>query len=144
MTQHDNEQLFRRLINEVFNQGRMEVADELVAANAVEHQRGAAGDGPEGVKRTAQLLRSAFSDFSLTIEDLVVDGDTIWARQRGGGTNTGPFFGHPATGRTAYVEVFDVGRFENGRMVAHWGVPDQLGMLLQLGLMTAPQRQPVG
>lgn len=144
MTQHDNEQLYRRLIDEVFNQGRMEVADELVAANAVEHQRGGAGDGPEGVKRTAQLLRSAFSDFSLTIEDLVVDGDTVWARQRGGGTNTGSFFGHPATGRTAYVEVFDVGRFENGRMVAHWGVPDQLGMMLQLGIVSAPQRQPVG
>lgn len=144
MTQHDNEQLYRRLIEEVFNQGRMEVADELVAANAIEHQRGGAGDGPDGVKRTAQFLRSAFSDFSLTIEDLVVDGDTVWARQRGGGTNTGSFFGHPATGRTAHVEVFDVVRFENGRLVAHWGVPDQLGMMLQLGLISAPQRQPVG
>lgn len=144
MTRHDNEQLYRRLIDEVFNQGRMEVADELVAANAVEHQRGGAGDGPKGVQRTAQLLRSAFSDFSLTIEDLVVDGDAVWARQRGGGTNSGSFFGQPATGRTAYVEVFDVCRFENGRVVEHWGVPDQLGMMLQLGLMSAPQRQPVG
>ena len=144
MTQHDSEQLYRRLIDEVFNQGRMEVADELVAANAVEHQRGGGGDGPEGVKRTARLLRTAFSDFSLTIEDLVVDGDTVWARQRGGGTNSGSFFGHPATGRTAYVDVIDVVRFENGRLVAHWGVPDQLGMMLQLGLISAPQRQPVG
>jgi predicted ester cyclase len=135
-----NEQLYRRLIDEVFNQGRMEVADELIAPHAVEHQRGGMGDGPEGAKRTATVLRSAFPDFSLTIDDLVVDGDKVWARQRGGGTNLGTFFGFPATGKTAYIEVFDVVRFENGRMVEHWGVPDQLGMMVALGLIALPTR----
>jgi len=140
MANHDNEKLYRRLIEEVFNQGHMEVADELVAPNSIERQRGAAGDGPEGVKRTANILRSAFRDFSLTIQDLVVDGDKVWARQRGGGINTGPFFGHPPTGKTAYIEVFDVCRFEDGRIVEHWGVPDQLGMLMALGLVAPPGR----
>jgi predicted ester cyclase len=135
-----NEQLYRRLIDEVFNQGRMEVADELIAPHSVEHQRGGMGDGPEGAKRTATVLRSAFPDFSLTIQDLVVDGDKVWARQRGGGTNSGTFFGFPATGKTAYIEVFDVCRFENGMMVDHWGVPDQLGMMVALGLVALPTR----
>jgi predicted ester cyclase len=135
-----NEQSYRRLIDEVFNQGRMEVADELIAPHAVEHQRGGLGDGPEGAKRTATVLRSAFPDFSLTIQDLVVDGDKVWARQRGGGTNLGTFFGFPPTGKTAYIEVFDVARFENGRMVEHWGVPDQLGMMVALGLVALPTR----
>jgi predicted ester cyclase len=138
VAKHDNDQLYRRLIDEVFNQGRMEVADELVAPHAVEHQRGGMGDGPDGVKRTAAALRSAFSDFSLTVQDLVVDDDTVWARQRGGGTNSGSFFGHPPTGKTAYIEVFDVVRFEDGRVVEHWGVPDQLGMLAALGLVELP------
>lgn len=140
MANHDNEKLYRRLIEEVFNQGHMEAADELVAPNSVERQRGGAGNGPEGVRRTAGILRSAFSDFSLTIQDLVVDGDKVWARQRGGGTNTGSFFGHPPTGKTAYIEVFDVVRFEDGRIVEHWGVPDQLGMLMALGLIVPPVR----
>jgi predicted ester cyclase len=140
MPKHDNEQLYRRLIDEVFNQGRMEVADELMAPHAVEHQRGGMGDGPDGVKRTAAVLRSAFSNFSLTIQDLVVDDDMVWARQRGGGTNSGSFFGHPPTGKTAYIEVFDVVRFEDGLMVEHWGVPDQLGMLAALGLVELPGR----
>lgn len=135
-----NEQLYRRLIEEVFNQGRMEVADELIAPDAVEHQRGGMGEGPEGAKRTAAVLRSAFPDFSVTIQDLVVDGDKVWARQRGGGTNLGTFFGFPATGKTAYIEVFDVARFENGRMVEHWGVPDQLGMMVALGHFALPTR----
>jgi predicted ester cyclase len=98
------------------------------------------GDGAEGAKRTATVLRSAFPDFSLTIQDLVVDGDKVWARQRGGGTNLGTFFGFPPTGKTAYIEVFDVARFENGRMVEHWGVPDQLGMMVALGLVALPTR----
>jgi predicted ester cyclase len=140
MAKHDNEQLFRRLIDEVFNQGHMEVADELIAPRSVEHQRGGMGDGPDGAKRTAAVLRSAFSDFSLTIQDLVVDGDMVWARQRGGGTNTGSFFGHPPTGKTAHIEVFDVVRFQDGRVVEHWGVPDQLGMLAALGLVELPGR----
>jgi len=135
-----NEQVYRRLVDEVFNQGRLDVADELVAPDCVEHQRGGLGDGPDGVKRTARMLRSAFPDFSLTIADLAVDGDKVWARQRGGGTNTGSFFGFPPTGKTADIEVFDSVRIENGRIVEHWGVPDQLGMLAALGLIALPRR----
>ena len=135
-----NEQVYRRLVDEVFNQGRLDVADELVAPDCVEHQRGGLGDGPDGVKRTAKMLRSAFPDFSLTIADLAVDGDKVWARQRGGGTNTGSFFGFPPTGKTADIEVFDSVRIENGRIVEHWGVPDQLGMLAALGLIALPRR----
>ena len=140
MENDDNEKLYRRLIEEVFNQGRMEVADELVAPGAVEHQQSGMGDGAEGVKRVATTLRNAFPDFTLTIEDLVVDGDQVWARQRGGGTNRGSFFGHPPTGKTGFIEVFDVVRFADGKMVEHWGVPDQLSMLIQLGLVAAPRR----
>jgi len=135
-----NEQVYRRLVDEVFNQGRLDVADELVAPDCVEHQRGGLGDGPDGVKRTAKMLRSAFPDFSLTIADLVVDGDKVWARQRAGGTNTGSFFGFPPTGKTADIEVYDSVRIENGRIVEHWGVPDQLGMLAALGLIALPTR----
>ena len=98
------------------------------------------GDGPDGAKRTAKILRAAFPDFTLTIEDLVVDGDKVWARQRGGGTNLGTFFGFPPSGKTAYIEVYDVARFENGKMVDHWGVPDQLGMLVALGHVAPPAR----
>jgi predicted ester cyclase len=133
-----NEQIYRRLIEEVFNQGNLEVADELVAPEAVEHQASGMGDGPEGLKRTASSLRKAFPDFTLTIEELVSAGDKVWARQRGGGTNDGSFMGRPPTGRAAFIEVFDVTRFENGRVVEHWGVPDRLQMAIELGILPAP------
>jgi predicted SnoaL-like aldol condensation-catalyzing enzyme len=50
--------------------------------------------------------------------------------------------GHPASGRPVDVTVFDVMRFEDGLVVEHWGVADQLGLLLQVGAMPAPGRTP--
>jgi predicted ester cyclase len=138
-----NESIYRRIIEEGFNQGRLEVADELVAPGAVEHQRGSA-DGPEGLKRTIKYLRSAFPDFTLTITEVVAVGDKVWAMQKGGGTNLGSFAGHPPTGRQAFIDVIDVCRFDNGKMVEHWGVPDQLGMMMALGHVTSlPRPAPV-
>jgi predicted ester cyclase len=134
-----NESIYRRIIEEGFNQGRLEVADELIAPGAVEHQRGSA-DGPDGLKRTIKVLRSAFPDFTITITEVVAVGDKVWAMQKGGGTNLGTFAGHPPTGRQAFIDVIDVCRFENGKMVEHWGVPDQLGMMIQLGHVTPPVR----
>lgn len=134
MTQSSNEELYRRLIDEVFNHGRMASVDELVAPDAIEHQRGSE-PGREGVKQTASYLRRAFPDFEITIDALVADGDRVWAMQRGSGTNLGSFAGRPPTGRRMTTQVFDVCRFENGLMVEHWGVPDQLGALLELGLL---------
>jgi predicted ester cyclase len=140
MSASTNESIYRRIIEEGFNQGKLEVADELVAPNAVEHQRGGAGDGPEGLKRTIKILRGAFPDFTITIDEVVTVGDKVWARQRGGGTNLGAFAGHPATGIKAFTDVIDVARFEDGKMVEHWGVPDQLGMMIKLGHVTPPSR----
>jgi predicted ester cyclase len=140
MSASTNESIYRRIIEEGFNQGKLEIADELVAPHAIEHQRGGAGDGPEGVKKTIRILRSAFPDFTLTIDEVVSIGDKVWARQRGGGTNLGSFAGHPATGRKAFIDVIDVCRFENGKMIEHWGVPDQLGMMMALGHVAPPSR----
>ena len=140
MSGTSNEALYRRLIEEGFNRGHLAVVDELVAPGAPEHQRGGGGDGPEGAKKTINYLRSAFPDFKITIDEVVAVGDKVWARQRGGGTNLGSFAGHPPTGRKAFIDVIDVCRFENGKMVEHWGVPDQLGMMLALGLIAPPAR----
>jgi predicted ester cyclase len=140
MTDSSNEAIYRRLIEEGFNHGNLAVADELVAPNAREYQRGGGGDGPEGVKNTIKYLRSAFPDFMITIDEVAVSGDKVWARQRGGGTNLGSFAGHPPTGRKAFTDVIDICRIEDGKIVEHWGVPDQLGMMMQLGHITPPAR----
>lgn len=117
-----NEAIYRRIIEEGFNQGNLDVVDELVSPASREHQRGA-GDGIEGTKNTIKYLRSAFPDFKITIDDVVVSGDKVWARQRGGGTNLGSFAGHPPTGVKAFIDVIDIIRIEDGKVVEHWGGP---------------------
>jgi predicted ester cyclase len=131
----------RRIIEQGFGEGDLTVLDELMAPDVVEHQRGNRS-GVEGGKAVARTLHAWMSDFTLEVERLVVDGDTVWVRNRGRGTNTGSVMGHPASGRPVDVTVFDVMRFEDGLVVEHWGVADQLGLLLQVGAMPAPGRTP--
>src|SRR6476646_3775904 len=125
------ESVVRRLIDEGFSDGRLEVADDLV-----EHQDYGADHAPgaEGVRAVIRSLRSAFPDFRLEIRDLVVAGDVVWTRNVATGTNDGSFLGNAPTGRRIRIDVFDVLRVVDGRVVEHWGVPDRLGVLFQLGL----------
>lgn len=136
----DPETIARRLIEEGFNEGNLDVADELVSSDMLEHQTFGPDHAPgaEGVKAVIASLRRAFSDFHLDIEDLAVDGDTVWLRMSGTGTNDGSFMGHAPSGRSMRTDVFDALRIENGLIVEHWGVPDRLGVLFQLGLARPP------
>lgn len=138
----DHELIVRRLIDEGFNQGNLETVDELTSPDLVEHQDFGPGHAPgaAGVRAVVSSLRRAFTGFHLAIDDLVVDGDTVWLRMTATGVNDGAFMGHPATGRQFQIQVFDVIRLTDGLMVEHWGVPDRLAALLQLGLVAPPAR----
>ena len=137
------EAVVRRLIDEGFSHGHLEVCDDLIAEEIVEHQDYGPGHaaGAAGVKKIVTSLRRAFSDYKLEIEDLVVAGDTVWTRNVATGTNDGPYMGHPPSGRTFRVYVFDVMRVVEGRVVEHWGVPDRMGVLVQLGAISRPSPQ---
>jgi predicted ester cyclase len=130
----ENRRVFHRLIEVGFNKGDLSVADELVASDFREHQRGAS-DGPDGVKDLIRGLREMTPDVALTIEDMVEDGDKVWPRMTARGTDAGQIMGRPPTGRRYTIDVIDICRFKAGKIVEHWGLPDQLGMLQQLGLV---------
>jgi predicted ester cyclase len=68
-----------------------------------------------------------------------VDDGTAWLRMTATGTNDGSFMGHAPTGRSMRTDVFDALRVEDGLIVEHWGVPDRLGALFQLGLAQPAQ-----
>ena len=131
-----NKALLLRLIEEGFNKGNLSVVDEIVAKDAKEHQRGNP-DGAQGTKEVIETLRSWFPDFQMHAEDIVAQGDKVWVRFVARGTNLGHFMGNRPTGKKMRIDVIDVVRFEDGKIVEHWGVPDQLGVMLQLGLMPA-------
>jgi predicted ester cyclase len=132
--QEKNKTLLLRLIEEGFNKGDHSVVDEIVATDSKEHQRGSS-DGRDGTKEVIRTLRTWFPDFTLSVEDMAAVGDKVWVRFTARGTNLGSVMGRPPTGKKMTVDVIDIVRFKDGKHVEHWGVPDQLGMMIQLGLM---------
>jgi predicted ester cyclase len=132
-----SKEVFRWLIEEGFNNGNLEALDDCFPPRYAEHQF----DMPstrEEFKGTIRSLRETFSPFSLTIEDMVAEGDKVWARMTGRGTDSKGYKGRPPTGRSFAITVIDVCRFENGKIVEHWGVPDRFHQLAQLGLLPRP------
>jgi predicted ester cyclase len=143
MSSSDNVARFRRLIDDGFTRGDLGVVDELVAPECVEHQRGNRS-GADGAKEVIRTLHRWMSDFSLTIEEVADAGDVVWSRNRARGVNTGSVMGHPPTGQVVEIDVIDIVRFEDGKVVEHWGIADQMGLMLQLGLMPGRERAAVG
>ena len=139
MSPEQNKAIARRIPLEVFNQGNLAVADEVMAADYVEHVT-APGipNNLDGFKQFVTALRAAFPDFQYTVEDEIAEGDTVVDRLTARGTQQGPFLGIPATGRQATWSEIHVSRIVGGKLVEHWANLDQLGMLQQLGIIPAP------
>ncbi len=117
-----------------FNHGDFDGLEAVVAPAMIEHQDGASS-GIDGLRALIMELRTAFPDLYLEIQDTATSGDTTWLRFRATGTNDGPIWGRPATGRSIDITVIDIIRIAEGRMVEHWGVADRLAMLKQIGAM---------
>ena len=124
----------RRIIELGIGQGDLSVLEELVAENCVEHQRGNHA-GLDGAKEVTRTLHRWMSEFSLTVEDIAVAGDTVWTRNRARGINSGSVMGNPPSGQAIETDVFDILRFEDGVLVEHWGVADQVGLMQQIRAM---------
>jgi predicted ester cyclase len=130
----EQEQVLRRIVLDAFGAGDRDVLDELVAERVIEHQYGLPGDR-EGLKRAIAGLRRAFPDLSYDVIATTYDGEKVWGHFRARGTNLGSFHGREPTGFQMEIDVIDVVRVVDGRLVEHWGVPDRFALLDQLGLL---------
>ena len=133
MSKEQNQAALRQVITEAYNKGNYKVLHDHFNPDFIEHQFGL-HPTLEGMQGDIQFLRTAFPDFTLTVEDMVADGEKVWMRLTARGTNRGGFMG-PPNGKTFEIAVFDVVRFEDGKVVEHWGSPDRFALLTQLGLL---------
>jgi len=134
---------FRRIVEDGIGRGDESVLEAYIAPDVVEHQRGNQ-PGLDGAKGVARTLHRWMSDFSLTVEDFAVAGDVVWTRNRARGVSTASVMGFGPTGGVVEVDVIDIGRFTDGMLVEHWGIADQMGLLLQVGFdprAAAPSRR---
>jgi predicted ester cyclase len=134
--------LSRRLYQEVFGLGRLEAADEILSPDCVSHGPGTPPTtGTDGIKRQATILRAAFPDLLVTLEDQLAEGDRVASRWTGSGTHTGPLTLptgplRPTGTKIAFGEI-RIDRFADGRIVESWFLPDRFTLWQQLGLLAA-------
>lgn len=131
----DGVTLARRYFEEVWNQGKVEVLDELLAPEYVNHTPsvGNPPPGPNGLKPIVLAMRRAFPDLHFTIEEVVATPNAIAIRTTMTGTHAGDLFGIAPTHRRVTVAQIQIERVRGGRIVEHWRVTDELTLMRQLG-----------
>lgn len=118
MAEADNEAVFRRFYEAIWNDGDLAVADELLSEDFVNHE---VEDAPvphrELYKQGVLQTRTAYPDWYLLIEELVAEGDRVIARWRAGGTHTGELAGVAPTGKREEFVGTTVVHMVDGKIV---------------------------
>ena len=134
----ENKTLVQRWFSEVWNEGRADAIDEMLADDAVVHGLGADLHGSAEFKHFHSAYRNAYPDVTIDVDDLIAEGDMVAVRWSAIGTHRGDGLGFPATGRRAQFTGMVFVRIKDGRLVEGWNNFDQLGMLQQLGIVSLP------
>jgi predicted ester cyclase len=92
----------------------------------------------EGQRGRLAAMQAAFPDVTLEVGDVAVEGDLVAFRSVMRGSHRAAFRGLPPTGRQFTVHLVDMVRVRGGRLVEHWGGPDLLDLLTQLGATVEP------
>jgi len=140
MSTEENKALVRRFFEEVFNQKRLERADEFVAWDYLDHAAlPEQGPGLEGAKQQRWAVYfAAVPDLHATIDDLVAEGDKLTVRFTVEGTQQGKLLGVPPTGKHFRVSAICIYRLAEGKFAETWEQTDLLGLMQQLGVLPAP------
>jgi steroid delta-isomerase-like uncharacterized protein len=141
-----NKDLVRRLYEEGFNDGNLDVVDELVAPDVVTHNPIIldAPTGPDSVRGGIEMVRKAFPDLVVEVHDLVAEGDRVAASLTMTGTNEGDYRRGGATGERGTIRAFFIWRVDGGKLAENWGVADRMGFLQQLGIVPSDDELAAG
>ncbi len=134
-----NRALVEHFVEEAFNRGNLEAAEEIYASTFISHdptapeEQGTPGD----VKQFVNTYRTAFPDGHTTVEDSVAEGDKVAYRWTFRGTHQGGLMGIPPTGKRVEITGITINRLSGGKIEEQWNTFDQLGMLQQIGVIPA-------
>lgn len=140
MSTSQNKALVSRLYDEVINQENHALIDELYAGNVIVHDpfMGTVS-GVEAFKQLLGMFDAAFPHHRAQVHQLIAEDAYVSVIHTHTATHNGPFMGVPATGKTAVVHGVEIFRVVNGRIAEFWRHDDDAGLLMQLGILPAPQ-----
>ena len=133
----DLKALLYRITEEIWNKGRLELIDELIAEDLIDNvsMPGVEGSGRERYRASVVQIRTAFPDYHESVDLAVAEGDIVVSFASNTGTQTGELYGMPPSGRQIDVRAIGALRIKEGRAVERWGFGDDRLMMQQLGLM---------
>jgi predicted ester cyclase len=132
----ENKRLAQRLLDEVFDAGDFDAIGELVHADFVNHEAPPDNpQGPEGLRETVEWLRDLWGPMRAEVQDWICEDDKVVARVLMHGRHVGEFLGREPTGKDFAAKQIHIWRIEDGKVIEHWSVRDDLGQAFQLGLI---------
>jgi predicted ester cyclase len=134
MTAQDHKAIARRFFEEVWNQQKLDVVDEIFALNVILNGTSVSR---EAIKQLVTARRAAFPDIHVTVDDQVAEGDKVSTRRTWQATHQGPYRGLAATDKRVRWTQISIVRFAESRVVEDWAVADELSILQQLGQFSA-------
>ncbi|MBS1600689.1 MAG: ester cyclase [Bacteroidetes bacterium] len=124
--------VIRQVVEKGFGNADMNIIDQFIADNWIEHQQTLKG-GKEVLKKAIMSLAKAFPDRRYELANHSVVGDTVWVHYKFSAIHAGAFMGIEPTGKKIMIDVMDIARIQNGQIIEHWGIPDRFTLLMQLG-----------
>ena len=138
-----NNAIAEEMFGTAWNKGDLSVVDKLIAADAYDHSPLASEKGSQGFKKIITSFRAAMPDLKMSIEDKVFSSDRVVHRWKVMGTHTkAPLFGVPASGKKIALTGITIVRMKDGKIAERWTQLDQMGLLMQLGIIPAPGSAP--
>jgi predicted ester cyclase/dienelactone hydrolase len=133
-TREANHQLMRDFVEELWNKGRLEWAEEHFHPEATSPNAPQLPPGAQGTNMIVQMMRAAFPDFHMEITHMIAEDDRVAARFVETGTHQGELFGVAPTGKQVRFTEIGILRVADGKIVESWYDVDMLGLMQQLGV----------
>jgi len=132
-----NRELIKLYFRDVWSQGNLDLLDEIIAEDYINHNPGSPNPepGPRGLKPIIREMRNGFPDLHYEIMDLVVTENKVVARTIVRGTHLGRLWGLEPSGKRFEISQINIEHLRNGKIVEHWRVTDELGLMKQLGII---------
>ncbi|MFJ9565096.1 ester cyclase [Streptomyces fuscichromogenes] len=133
-----NKQLVTRYYEELLNEGRLDIVEDLFTAEFLAEQQPEVGElrGRAAVEQAVTAYREGFSDFHEDVVHLLAEGDLVAARFRFTGTHDGTFLKVEPTGRQVSMIGMEIFRVENGKIADVWYAEPLHELFEQLGAIS--------
>ncbi len=129
-----NKPLVEKLFNQGFSGGNLSILDEVMSKD-IHFDDPMFPQGLEGIKALVKKNNDSFEGWHFKLHELLCDGDKVTVRWSGHGEHVASFMGEAVTHNGVELNGISIYQIKNGKIIADWVVPDNLGFLMQIGVL---------